>query len=158
MDIRKIKKLIDLVENSEVNELEIQEGEETVRICCNNYQHVAEPAITAQPMPAQQPTPSAHTNSAPSTESTNAPGEQPSSSQSHEVISPMVGTFYEAPSPDAEPFVRVGQQVNKGDVLCIVEAMKMFNQIEADQSGTVVACYINNGDPVEYGQILFAIE
>lgn len=156
MDIRKIKKLIDLVESSEVNELEIQEGEETVRICCHDKQQVqlaSQQTHTSTPpiSPSVDPVNNAHYT----------PSKNDSTSQmanTHEVTSPMVGTFYEAPSPDAEPFVKIGQRVNAGDVLCIVEAMKMFNQIEADQSGKITHCYVNNGDPVEYGQALFAIE
>lgn len=153
MDIRKIKKLIDLVESSEVNELEIQEGEQMVRISClNNQAYAYQPPETPQ-------APSSQNTSVQREKSDNETSGQPEqNTQAHQVQSPMVGTFYEAPSPDAEPFVKIGQKVNSGDVLCIVEAMKMFNQIEADKSGTIINCYVHNGDPVEYGQPLFAIE
>ena len=156
MDIRKIKKLIDLVENSEVNELEIQEGEEMVRISCQSNQTLVAAPTATEPSYSNQPASSWQDN----TRSDDAQNNSSTSSshQHHQIQSPMVGTFYEAPSPDAEPFVKVGQKVSSGDVLCIVEAMKMFNQIEADKSGKIVACYVNNGDPVEYGQPLFAIE
>lgn len=150
MDIRKIKKLIELVEESGVAELEISEGEESVRISRNtaapapvHYTAAPAPAPVAQAAPAAQPAP------------TPAPAAQPAG---HQVLSPMVGTFYGAPSPDASPFVTVGQSVNVGDTLCIVEAMKMMNQIEADKAGVVTAVLLEDGQPVEFDQPLIIIE
>jgi len=152
MDIRKIKKLIELVEESGVAELEITEGEESVRI--NRY--------SAQPAPMQYaPQPQQAPQQAPV-----APANQPAASaepaseeiSGHVVRSPMVGTFYEAPSPDAKPFVTVGSQVNAGETLCIIEAMKMMNQIEADKSGVVKQILVDNEEPVEFDQPLFIIE
>lgn len=152
MDLRKIKKLIELVEDSGVAELEIQEGEESVRISRSSstpapapVQYAAAPAPAA-PQPAAAEAPAAEA----------APAKEEVSG--HQVRSPMVGTFYAAPSPGAKDFVEVGQQVNAGDVLCIVEAMKMMNQIEADVSGKVKAILIKNGEPVEYDEPMFIIE
>lgn len=152
MDIRKVKKLIDLLKESEIGELEITEGEESVRISMHSSLAPAPTAIPTQVV--HQPTPNA----------TAAPAEAPAESKpapvetGHRVASPMVGTFYSSPSPDAKPFVEIGQQVKVGDVLCIVEAMKMFNQIESDKSGKIVSRLVDNGEPVEYGQSLFVIE
>lgn len=153
MDIRKIKKLIELVEKSGISELEISEGEESVRI---SHKLIATPIpITAQPVQTIH-TPS----SAPAT--VNAVSEAPSSENlaitGHAVKSPMVGTFYRTPSPDSDPFVEIGQLVAVGDVLCIVEAMKMMNQIESDKAGIVKAILVENGQPVEFDQTLFIIE
>jgi acetyl-CoA carboxylase biotin carboxyl carrier protein len=148
MDIRKIKKLIELLEESGINELEIQEGEESVRISRGGGTQVApQPAAPqpAAPAPAPEATPEPETQ---------APAPEP---EGHPVRSPMVGTFYNAPSPDAPPFVEEGQVVQAGDVLCIVEAMKMMNQIEADKSGTIKAVLVENGEPVEFDQPLFSI-
>jgi len=150
MDIRKVKKLIELLEESGVAEIEIHEGEESVRI--SRYAASAPlavpaaapltaPAAVAPPLepvaqqPAAKPVPAGHT-----------------------VDSPMVGTFYRAPTPGANSFVEVGQQVSEGDTLCIIEAMKMLNQIEADKSGTIAAILVDNAEPVEYGQALFVIK
>lgn len=143
MDIRKVKKLIELLEESQCTELEIREGEESVRI--SRASTIAQPAVyAAAPVAASgQPQPA-------------APQEPKISG--HSVKSPMVGTFYRSSSPDAKPFVEVGQSVKTGDVLCIIEAMKMFNQIEADKSGTVKAILVENSEPVEYNQPLFIIE
>ncbi|NVK22602.1 MAG: acetyl-CoA carboxylase biotin carboxyl carrier protein [Kangiellaceae bacterium] len=149
MDLRKIKKLIELVEESGIAELEIQEGEESVRISRSSstapapIQHFAAPAA----MPAPTAAPVAEV-AAPVAEETSG----------HAIRSPMVGTFYAAPSPGAKDFVTVGQQVKAGDVLCIVEAMKMMNQIESDVSGTVKAILLSNGEPVEYDEPMFIIE
>ncbi|WP_223670226.1 acetyl-CoA carboxylase biotin carboxyl carrier protein [Kangiella shandongensis] len=155
MDLRKIKKLIELVEDSGVAELEIQEGEESVRISRSSSNPAPAPAqymaAPAQPHAAPAPAPA----EAPAAESA-APAEAEVSG--HQVRSPMVGTFYAAPSPGAKDFVEVGQQVNVGDVLCIVEAMKMMNQIEADVAGTVKAILVRNGEPVEYDEPMFIIE
>lgn len=153
MDIRKIKKLIELVEESGIAELEISEGEESVRISRNGPAPVAPAApihYAAAPAPVAPtaPAPAA----APAVEST------PAVPQGHQVLSPMVGTFYSSPSPDAKAFIAVGQKVNVGDTLCIVEAMKMMNQIEADKSGVVTAILVEDGQPVEFDQPLVVIE
>ncbi|HDR2789754.1 MULTISPECIES: acetyl-CoA carboxylase biotin carboxyl carrier protein [Enterobacter] len=154
MDIRKIKKLIELVEESGISELEISEGEESVRISR------AAPAASfpvmqqayAAPM-MQQP---ALSNAvAPAAE---APAAAAAEISGHIVRSPMVGTFYRTPSPDAKAFIEIGQKVNVGDTLCIVEAMKMMNQIEADKSGTVKAILVESGQPVEFDEPLVVIE
>ena len=153
MDIRKIKKLIELVEESGISELEITEGEESVRIQLGGnvapVQHVvAAPApVAAAPVAAAAPA-----AIAPAAEAT------PAVAAGHTVKSPMVGTFYRASSPTAGSFVEVGQSVNVGDVLCIVEAMKMMNQIKADKAGVVKDVLVANQDPVEFDQPLFVIE
>jgi acetyl-CoA carboxylase biotin carboxyl carrier protein len=152
MDIRKIKKLIELVEESGIAELEITEGEEAVRI--NRYS--AQPApMQYAPQPQQAPEPASQPAAAPGAENTAPAKEEPTG---HIVRSPMVGTFYEAPSPDAGPFVTVGSKVNAGETLCIVEAMKMMNQIEADKSGVIKQILVENEEPVEFDQPLFVIE
>lgn len=154
MDIRKIKKLIELLEESDVEELEIHEADDSVRISRRR-----EPAAGTQyvshyqaPAPAPQPAP-AQSGSAPATEESSAPA----APSGHTVKSPMVGTFYRSPSPTAKAFVEVGQSVNVGDVICIVEAMKMMNQIEADKSGTITDILVENGQPVEFDQPLVVI-
>ena len=153
MDIRKIKKLIELVEESGIAELEITEGEESVRINRNNMS--AGPAY-AQYAPQQfaAPAPAAPAQAAPAVE-TDA---TPAAPAGHQVKSPMVGSFYSAASPEAPAYVEVGSQVKVGDTLCIVEAMKMMNQIESDKAGTVTAILVENGEPVEFDQPLFIIE
>ncbi|GEM76638.1 acetyl-CoA carboxylase biotin carboxyl carrier protein [Vibrio sagamiensis] len=152
MDIRKIKKLIELVEESGIAELEISEGEESVRISRNAPATAAPIQYAAAPVAA--PAPVAPTAS-PATE---APAATPATPAGHQVLSPMVGTFYRSPSPDAKAFVEVGQSVTAGDTLCIVEAMKMMNQIEADKSGVVTAILVEDGQPVEFDQPLVVIE
>ncbi|OOE65801.1 acetyl-CoA carboxylase biotin carboxyl carrier protein [Salinivibrio kushneri] len=150
MDIRKIKKLIELVEESGISELEIAEGEESVRISRSS------PAATAQmaaPQYAPAPAPAPAAPEAPAAEPASAP--QPSG---HQVLSPMVGTFYRAPSPESAAFVEVGSHVQEGDALCIVEAMKMMNQIQADKSGVVKAILCEDGQPVEFDEPLVIIE
>jgi acetyl-CoA carboxylase biotin carboxyl carrier protein len=149
MDIRKVKKLIELLEESQIAEIEIHEGEESVRISRISPGVPAPAVVQAAPAAIPAAAPAA----APAAEVA-APAAEP---EGHTVKSPMVGTFYEAPSPGAKPFVEVGQQVSVGDTLCIVEAMKMLNQIEADKAGTVTARLAENGQPVEYGQSLFVI-
>lgn len=150
MDIRKVKKLIELLEESGIAEIEIREGEESVRI-------------------SRYSPPSAHTMMAPAMQVASAPAAAPAAATvteaaksdlptGHVVISPMVGTFYRSSAPGNKSFVEVGQRVNVGDTLCIIEAMKMFNQIEADQAGSIKAILVENGQPVEYGQPLFIIE
>lgn len=155
MDIRKIKKLIELVEESGIAELEISEGEESVRIsrapAAVNYPMMQQAYAT----PIMQPQPALAAAVAP------APVEAaaaPAAISGHIVRSPMVGTFYRTPSPDAKAFVEVGQHVNVGDTLCIVEAMKMMNQIEADKSGVVKAILVESGQPVEFDEPLVVIE
>lgn len=149
MDIRKIKKLIELLEESGIAEIEIKEGEESVRIS----RHAAAAPVVMQPVPAPRQD---NATVISVTQETEAPA--PKVPTGHVVKSPMVGTFYRAPSPGAKPFTEVGQRVEVGDTLCIIEAMKMLNQIEADKAGVVAAILVENGQPVEYGQPLFIIE
>jgi acetyl-CoA carboxylase biotin carboxyl carrier protein len=146
MDIRKIKKLIELLEESNVYEIEIKEGEEAVRISRGGAP-VAAPMMAAPVMAPAAPTPTA---------STAAP-EAPAAVTGHTVNSPMVGTYYKSSAPGAKPFIEVGQKVNAGDTVCIVEAMKMMNQIEADKSGTIGAILVEDGEPVEFDQPLITI-
>ena len=152
MDIRKVKKLIELLEESGIAELEIKEGEESVRISRHGTGQPVYSAPIEAPV-AQQVI--AATN--PGTALQPAPAAIPEGSKGNKVVSPMVGTFYSAPSPNAEPFVKVGDEVEIGDTLGIIEAMKMMNQIEADAAGRVSAIQVENGDPVEFGQVLFII-
>ena len=150
MDIRKVKKLIELLEESDIAELEIKEGEESVRITRNKVVTSVPPALMSAPAPVVQaaPTPAAM----PPSEAVDSPA-----LDGHIVSSPMVGTFYRAPAPGAPAFVEPGQSVQVGDVLCIVEAMKMMNQIEADKSGTVGVILIEDGDAIEFDQPLLTI-
>lgn len=155
MDIRKVKKLIELLEESNIAELEIHEGEESVRI--SRASQIAAPAVTAAPVAAPVPAaPAPAAIPAEAAPTTETGGDTEISG--HKVTSPMVGTFYRAPSPGASAFVEVGQTVNVGDTLCIIEAMKLLNQIEADKSGTIKAILVDNGEPIEYGQALFVID
>ena len=155
MDIRKIKKLIELVEESGITELEVQEEEGTVRIS-RAAPAIAPAAIQYAAAPVVAPTPAAAPAQAPTT-ATSAPATSDELS-GHLVRSPMVGTFYRSPSPEAKAFVEVGQSVKVGDALCIVEAMKMMNRIEADKAGVVKAILINDGDAVEFDEPLIVIE
>lgn len=150
MDLRKLKKLIDLVQESGIAELEITEGEEKVRI--SRAGSGVQTAVMALPQVAA-PVTAAGATAAPAAAETPAPAEP----EGHVVKSPMVGTFYRLPSPGAKAFVEVGQTVNAGDTLCIIEAMKLLNEIEADVGGTVKSILVENGQPVEYGQPLFVI-
>ena len=150
MDIRKVKKLIELLEESDIAELEIHEGEESVRI--SRITQTATQMVAAAPIAA----PVAAAPAAPAAV-TETPAGEPEIS-GHKVASPMVGTFYRSASPGSSPFVEVGQSVSVGDTLCIIEAMKLLNQIEADKAGTVKAILADNGEPIEYGQTLFVIE
>jgi acetyl-CoA carboxylase biotin carboxyl carrier protein len=150
MDIRKVKKLIELLEESGIAELEIREGEESVRI--SRYSQSPAPVMMSAAHMAAPPSIPAAVS--PVTES--APAAEEISG--HSVKSPMVGTFYRSPSPGAKAFVEVGQRVSAGDTLCIVEAMKLLNQIESDTAGVIKAILVENGQPVEYGQPLFIIE
>jgi len=148
MDIRKIKKLIELLEDSDLAEIEIRQGEESIRISRSSsaapvhYAPAPAPAMAA-PAPASEPA-----NAAPA---------EPAAPAGHPVKSPMVGTFYSAATPEAKPFVDVGSVVSVGDTLCIIEAMKIFNEIEADRAGKIIAVMKGNGDAVEYGEPLFFI-
>ena len=144
MDLRKLKKLIDLVEESGIAELEITEGEEKVRIS-RNGNHAAPAVAVMAPAAAPVAPPAAAEPAAPA---------QP---EGHLLKSPMVGTFYRSPSPGAKAFVEIGQSVNEGDTVCIIEAMKLLNEIEADRSGIIKAVLVENGQPVEYGQPLIVI-
>ena len=151
MDLRKLKTLIDLVSESGVAELEITEGEDRVRIVNRNGAapvQVHQPVTVAQPMPVPVPAPEV------------APAPAPTAPQQTgtPLTSPMVGTFYRSPSPGADPFVKVGDTVKKGQVVCIIEAMKLLNEVEADMDGTVKEVCVENGQPVEFGQSLFIIE
>lgn len=154
MDIRKIKKLIELVEESGITELEVSEEEGTVRI--SRAAPVAAPAAVQYAVAPQAPVvPAAVSTPAPAVAAV-----EPAVADlaGHAVLSPMVGTFYRSPSPEAKPFVEVGQTVNVGDALCIVEAMKMMNRIESDKAGTIKAILVNDGEAVEFDQKLFIIE
>ncbi len=148
MDIRKVKKLIELLEESGIAEIEIKEGVQSVRIS-RNSSGVAAPAPVFAAAPVAAPTPAAPAA---------APPAIADDSDGYEVTAPMVGSFYSAPSPEAAPFVQVGDQVNEGDTLCIIEAMKMMNQIDAEVSGIIKSIRVQSGDPVEYGQTLFVID
>jgi len=149
MDIRKVKKLIELLEESGISELEISEGEESVRI--SRHPRLAMPPV-AVAGPMSQPAPVL-----PATPAT-AAGEHKPRNDEHTVTSPMVGTYYSASSPGSKPFVEIGMEIKVGQILCIIEAMKMMNQIESDKAGRVTAILAKNGEPVEFGQPLFIIE
>ena len=156
MDIRKVKKLIELLEESGVSEIEIKEGEESVRISRHPTGTVHAYSAPMGYAPAPPGAPGAAVPAA----ALAGPGTPPLPTHSPDqaVTAPMVGTFYSAPAPGANPFVEVGSEVKQGDVLCIIEAMKMMNQIECDKPGRVVSVLVKNGDPVEFGQTLFVIE
>jgi acetyl-CoA carboxylase biotin carboxyl carrier protein len=151
MDIRKVKKLIELLEESGISELEISEGEESVRI--SRHPRMAMQAPVAMGAPIAQSAP----QTAPATPATSA-GEHKPRNDEHTVTSPMVGTYYSAASPGAKAFVDLGTEIKVGQILCIIEAMKMMNQIESDKAGRVTAILAKNGEPVEFGQPLFIIE
>jgi acetyl-CoA carboxylase biotin carboxyl carrier protein len=151
MDLRKLKKLIDLVQESGIAELEITEGEEKVKIVKGGVVSMMAAPAAVMPVPAAAPAPSA---AAPASAPTTPPAE---GQEGHVVKAPMVGTFYRSPSPDAKAFVEVGQAVKEGETICIIEAMKLMNEIEADASGSVKAILVENGQPVEYGQPLFIL-
>ena len=161
MDIRKIRKLIELLEETGISEIEIKEGEESLRLS----RYSSGPVETQQiryvsPPPAYQPA----ANTAPShpiaatQHDTKPTAAAAHTTSGHKIRSPMVGTMYTSPSPETPAFVTVGQSVKAGDTLCIIEAMKMFNEIEADRAGKIVEILVKNGDPIEYDQILFIIE
>jgi acetyl-CoA carboxylase biotin carboxyl carrier protein len=150
MDIRKVKKLIELLEESGISELEISEGEESVRISRHPRTAMQPPMMAAMPMVAAAPP-------APATPAT-AAGEHKPRNDDNTVTSPMVGTYYSASAPGAKSFVEIGSEIKIGQILCIIEAMKMMNQIESDKAGRVTAILAKNGEPVEFGQPLFIIE
>ncbi|WP_104201830.1 acetyl-CoA carboxylase biotin carboxyl carrier protein [Billgrantia saliphila] len=153
MDIRKVKKLIELLEESNISEIEIQEGEESVRIS----RHPNGVSWPQPPMPQYAPPQPAPSQSTP-TSATAEPAEEATSSfQGHALTSPMVGTFYRSPAPGSKAFVEVGQSVKKGETVCIVEAMKMMNQIEADRDGVIEAILVEDGEPVEFDQPMLII-
>jgi acetyl-CoA carboxylase biotin carboxyl carrier protein len=149
MDIRKVKKLIELLEESGISELEISEGEESVRI--SRHPRTAPAAAAPAPQaPAAAPTPAP----LPAT----AAGEHKPRNDDQTITSPMVGTYYSASAPGAKPFIELGMEIKVGQILCIIEAMKMMNQIESDKTGRITAILAKNGEPVEFGQPLFVIE
>ena len=152
MDLRKLKKLIDLVEESGIAELEITEGEEKVRISRNNSANAPATATVMQVAGAPAAAPATGAPAVPAAESA-----APAAPEGHVLKSPMVGTYYRAPTPGAKAFVEVGQTVNEGDTVCIIEAMKLLNEIEADRSGVIKAILVENGQPVEYGHPLMVI-
>ena len=147
MDIRKVKKLIELLEESGISEIEISEGEESVRI--SRYPSPGMMSFAPPPQQYYAPPPMPEQKSEPAAEP---------AQKGHQVTAPMVGTFYAAPAPGAKPFVDIGSKVKPGDTLCVIEAMKMMNQIESEVAGKVVSVLVENGTPVEFGQALFIIE
>ena len=158
MDIRKIKKLIELLEESGIAEIEIKEGEEAVRISRMPAGAVATQVAQAPVhAPAGAVSPSAAAAAAQAAGPAEAPAPKPKSNE-HVITAPMVGTFYGSPSPGAKAFVEIGDEIKLGQVLCIIEAMKMMNQIEADKAGRITSIMARNGDPVEFGQPLFVVE
>jgi acetyl-CoA carboxylase biotin carboxyl carrier protein len=154
LDIRKVKKLIELLEESGIAEIEIKEGEEAVRIS----RMPTGPMVTHYAPAVAAPVAAAAAPAAPPAAATGAPAAPARRANEHVVAAPMVGTFYAAASPGAKPFAEIGTEVKEGQVLCIIEAMKMMNQIESDKAGKVTAIMATNGDPVEFGQPLFVIE
>ncbi|SPJ33256.1 acetyl-CoA carboxylase biotin carboxyl carrier protein [Kushneria phyllosphaerae] len=154
MDIRKVKKLIELLEESNISEIEIQEGEESVRISRNLPGQQGQMMMPQAPMGyyPQQPQQAAPGSTPVATEEV-----APAAPSGHQVLSPMVGTFYRSPAPGAKSFVEIGQSVKKGDTICIVEAMKMMNQIEADKDGVINAVLVEDGEPVEFDQPMIII-
>jgi acetyl-CoA carboxylase biotin carboxyl carrier protein len=162
MDIRKIKKLIELLEESGVAEIEIKEGEESVRIArqspAGSHAHPAPVTHSAPAAGHKAAAGSARPAASPGPAADEAPGGPVAGEGEHVVTAPMVGTYYNAPAPGAKPFVEIGDQIQAGQVLCVIEAMKMMNQIESEIAGRVRAILINNGEPVEFGQPLFILE
>jgi acetyl-CoA carboxylase biotin carboxyl carrier protein len=152
MDIRKVKKLIELLEESGISELEISEGEESVRI--SRHPRMGMQVAATQPAPVMHAAPAGAAMPMPATSA----GEHAPRNDEHTVTSPMVGTYYASASPGAKPFVEIGSEIEVGQILCIIEAMKMMNQIESDKAGRVTAMLAKNGEPVEFGQPLFIIE
>ena len=155
MDIRKVKKLMEMLEESSLGEMEIVEGEESIRLSKSSSATPQIPNV-ANTIPLNIGSPVTQQSTSPKSE--NEVEEITKNISGHEIKSPMVGTFYEAPSPGSKPFVSIGDNIKAGDTLCIIEAMKMLNQIESDKSGVVKAILTENGQPVEYNQVLFVIE
>ncbi len=159
MDIRKVKKLIELLDESGIAEIEISEGDDSVRI--SRYSQNSAPAAypVAQP-PTPPPSPAPPTAETAAVQAAPAPAAAPSDAEEegYAITAPMVGTYYSSPTPGGPAYVQVGDRVEEGDTLCIVEAMKMMNQIESDVAGTIKSIRVQNGEPVEYGQILFVID
>ena len=157
MDIRKVKKLIELLDETGVAEIEIKEGEESVRI--SRHPSGGTLAMMPQHMLYGPPPAPAAAPAAPAVSAAPAATPAPAAASADQTVTaPMVGTFYSAPAPGAKPFVDIGAEVKPGDVLCIIEAMKMMNQIECDKAGRITSVMVKNGDPVEFGQPLFVIE
>lgn len=152
MDIRKIKKLIELIQETGISEIEMKEGEVSIRLSRYNPKDIPQYQPSAAPAPNQARTMEMQVPIQTTVENT------PAEHAGHKVRSPMVGTMYTSPSPDAPAFVSIGQTVKVGDTLCIIEAMKMFNEIESDRNGKITAILVSNGDPIEYDQPLFVIE
>jgi acetyl-CoA carboxylase biotin carboxyl carrier protein len=146
MDLRKIKKLIEMLQESDLNEIEVKEGEESVRINRKKESiiHTANPSVPKVVSKSESKTDDAHTAS--------------STEDYEKIVSPMVGTFYRKPAPDKDPFVEVGQLIKKGDTVCIIEAMKMMNQVKSEFDGKIISINIGDGEPVEFGQELISIE
>ena len=156
MDIRKVKKLIEMLEESQLNEIEIKEGEESVKLVKATTVPIQEQIVTSNiAATASQPT---AMNEVTSVESDTKESTDPETISGKTIDSPMVGTFYAAPNPGAKDFVSVGDKISEGDVLCIIEAMKMMNEVKADSSGIIKQVLIENAEPVEFGQPLFVIE
>ena len=155
MDIRKVKKLMEMLEESSLGEMEIVEGEESIRLS-KSSSVIPQIQNEANTIPLNVSTPIAQQSTSP--QNKNEVKEVDKTVSGYEIKSPMVGTFYEAPSPGSKPFVSIGDNIKAGDTLCIIEAMKMLNQIESDKSGVVKAVLTENGQPVEYNQVLFVIE
>lgn len=153
MDIRKVKKLIELLEESGISEIEISEGEESVRI--SRYPNPGTVSVQTLQHPPMMAPPAAP---APAASAEPAAAAPPPVARGQQVTAPMVGTFYSGPAPGAKPFVEIGTEVKPGDTLCVIEAMKMMNQIESEIAGRVVSILVENGSPVEFGQALFIIE
>ena len=151
MDIRKVKKLIELIQESGISEIEVHEGEESVRITSHHMTSTPQTVVQTPQAKVQENVDPALMQNAPETP-------LPAVDEGHIIKSPMVGIFYSSSSPDTPGFVEIGQTVEKGDILCIIEAMKIMNQIEADVTGVVSKVYVENGEPIEYGQPLFALK
>jgi acetyl-CoA carboxylase biotin carboxyl carrier protein len=155
VDIRKVKKLIELLEESGISEIEISEGEESVRI--SRYPNPGTVSVQTLQHPPMMAAPAA-TAPVPAASAEPAAAPPPPAARGQQVTAPMVGTFYSGPAPGAKPFVEIGTEVKPGDTLCVIEAMKMMNQIESEIAGRVVSILVENGSPVEFGQALFIIE
>ena len=155
MDIRKIKKLIEMLEESQLNEIEITEGEESIRLSRSG---TPSPVFAPAPVPAPAPAPVSPAYIPDPIPTSTAPSADTTSEAGRAVSSPMVGTFYASPNPDSKPYVEIGSKVSVGDTLCMIEAMKIFNHVEAEVSGVVKKILKRSGDPVEFGETLFVIE